>query len=42
MKGMKKLLLLVNPNAGKGGYKNGMGEALLTFHKAGYRAVTAP
>ncbi len=38
---MKKLLLLVNPNAGKGGYKNGMGEALLTFHKAGYCTTLA-
>lgn len=32
---MKKVLLLINPNAGKGGYKNGLGEVLHSFHKAG-------
>ena len=36
---MKKLLLLINPNAGKNGYRNGLGEVLLNFHRAGF-AVT--
>ncbi len=38
---MKKLLLLVNPNAGKGGFRNGLGEVLLHFHRAGYRTTVA-
>ena len=33
---MKKLMLIVNPNAGKGGYKTALGEALHIFYKAGY------
>ena len=33
---MKKLLLLINPHAGKGGYRSGLGEALLEFHRAGF------
>lgn len=33
---MKKLLLLVNPHAGKGGFRNGMGDILLNFHNAGF------
>lgn len=33
---MKKLLLLINPHAGKGGFRNGLGEALLHFHRAGF------
>ena len=33
---MKKALLLVNPNAGKGGYRNNLGEVLLNFHRAGW------
>ncbi|MGI6028944.1 MAG: diacylglycerol/lipid kinase family protein [Candidatus Heteroscillospira sp.] len=33
---MKKLMLIVNPNAGKGGYKAGLGEALQIFYSAGY------
>lgn len=33
---MKKLLLLINPNAGKGGYKNGLGDALNVLYKGGY------
>lgn len=33
---MKKLLFLINPNAGKSGYRNGLGEALMNFHRAGF------
>ena len=33
---MKKLLLLINPNAGKGGYRTGLGETLMNFHRAGF------
>ena len=36
---MKKLLLLINPNAGKGGFRNGLGDVLYTFHRAGYRVT---
>ncbi|MCL1828395.1 MAG: YegS/Rv2252/BmrU family lipid kinase [Oscillospiraceae bacterium] len=32
----KKMLLLINPSAGKGGYKNGLGEALEVFYRGGY------
>ena len=38
---MKKLLLLINPNAGKGGYRNGLGEELLNFHRAGFSTTVA-
>ena len=38
---MKKVLLLINPNAGKSGYKNDLGEVLLTFHKAGCSVTAA-
>ena len=33
---MKSLLLIINPVAGRGTYKNGLGEALHTLHSAGY------
>lgn len=36
---MKKLLFIVNPNAGKGAFRNGFGDVLHTFHKAGYRTT---
>lgn len=36
---MKKLLLLINPNAGKGGFRNGLGDVLHTFHRAGWRVT---
>lgn len=38
---MKKLLLIINPVAGKGSFRNGLGDILLTFHKAGYRTTIA-
>ena len=38
---MKKLLLLINPHAGKGGYKNGLGEVLMNFHRAGFAVTVA-
>lgn len=36
MKNMKKLMLIVNPVAGSGGYKKNFGEALHAFDKGGY------
>ena len=33
---MKSLLLIINPEAGKGTYKNGLGEALHVLHSAGF------
>ena len=33
---MKSLMLIINPVAGRGTYKNGLGEALHTLHSAGY------
>lgn len=33
---MKKLMLIVNPAAGRGGYKYGLGEALHTLSQGGY------
>lgn len=33
---MKKLMLIVNPNAGKGKYKSALGEALKVFYDGGY------
>lgn len=38
---MKKLLLLINPNAGKGGFRNGLAEVLMTFHRAGFSTTVA-
>ncbi len=38
---MKKVLLLINPNAGKGGYKNSLGEVLMNFHQAGCSVTVA-
>lgn len=35
----KKLMLVINPNAGKGGYKNSLGEALRTLDNGGYRTT---
>lgn len=36
---MKKMLLLINPQAGKGGFRRDLGDILLTFHRAGYEAT---
>lgn len=33
---MKDLMLLINPNAGREGYRTGLGEVLRIFHEAGY------
>lgn len=38
---MKTLLLLINPRAGKGGFRNGLGDVLYTFHRAGFRTTIA-
>ena len=38
---MKTLLLIVNPNAGKGAFRNGFADILHTFHKADYRTTLA-
>ncbi len=35
----KKLMLVINPNAGRGGYKNNLGEALKTLDNGGYRTT---
>lgn len=37
---MKKLLLIVNPMAGKGMFKDGLADAIYTFSKAGYETTT--
>ncbi len=36
---MKKLMLLINPNAGRGGYRFGMGDVLLAFHTHGWQTT---
>jgi len=36
---MKKLMLIINPAAGRGGYKNNIGEALATLDEGGYRTT---
>ena len=38
---MKKLLLLINPHAGKGGYRNGLAKVLMNFHQAGFQTTVA-
>lgn len=38
---MKSLLLIINPAAGKGSFRNGLGDVLLTFHKAGFQPTVA-
>ena len=38
---MKKLLFIVNPNAGKGAFRAGFGDVVHTFHKAGYQTTLA-
>lgn len=35
----KKLMLVVNPNAGRGGYKNNLAEALKVLDEGGYRTT---
>lgn len=35
----KNLMLVINPNAGKGGYKNSLGDALRTLDNGGYRTT---
>lgn len=37
---MKDLLLIVNPNAGRNGYRDCLSEVLFTFHKCGWRTTT--
>lgn len=36
---MKKLMLIVNPAAGRGGYKNNFGEAMHILHNGGYEVT---
>ncbi len=36
---MKKLMLIINPAAGRGGFKNGLGDALDLLDKGGYRTT---
>ena len=38
---MKKLLLLINPHAGKGGFRSGLGKVLMNFHQAGFQTTVA-
>ena len=38
---MKDLLLIINPNAGKGGYRECLSDVMYTFHKCGWRALVA-
>ncbi len=33
---MKKMMLLINPNAGRGGYRAALADILQTFHRSGY------
>lgn len=35
----KKIMLVINPAAGRGGYKSGLGDALLELDKGGYRTT---
>ena len=35
----KKLMLIINPAAGRGGYKTNIGEALHSFDLGGYRTT---
>ncbi len=36
---MKNLMLLINPNAGRGGYRFGLGDVLHNLHHAGWRCT---
>jgi len=38
---MKKLLFIVNPNAGKGAFRLSFGDVVHTFHKAGFQTTLA-
>ena len=38
---MQDLLLIINPNAGKGGYRECLSDVMYTFHKCGWRALVA-
>lgn len=38
---MKKMLLIVNPNAGRNGYRDSLSEVLHTLHKGGWRVTVA-
>ena len=38
---MNELLLIVNPNAGRNGYRECLGEVLHTFHRCGWRPTVA-
>ena len=39
METMKKIMLLINPNAGRGGFRLGLADVLQVFHEAGYRST---
>ena len=32
---------MINPHAGKGGYRNGLAKVLMNFHQAGFRTTVA-
>ena len=38
---MKDLLLIVNPNAGRNGYRDCLSDVVYTFHKGGWRSTVA-
>ncbi|MBR2717548.1 MAG: YegS/Rv2252/BmrU family lipid kinase [Oscillospiraceae bacterium] len=38
---MKKMLLIINPNAGRNGYRECLSDVLYTLHRSGYRTTVA-
>ena len=38
---MKDILLIINPNAGRNGYRDCLSDVVYTFHKAGWRTTVA-
>lgn len=38
---MKDMLLIINPNAGRGGYRECLSDVMFTLHKCGWRALVA-